>query len=307
MYQIILLIAPFFGVIIAGYLFAKLRIAQEGWIDTLNSYVVRIGFPSVIFYSLAKSPIHFSEYYPLIITNSFHLVFCFSLAILIARVFKLSDQMKRTLFISLPYGNVAYLGLPVLSEVFGQQIIPHASLIISTYLIWTFTVGIFYLEKTAKAQVDYKNLAFGLLKNPLLIGVFLGILGSFLHINPDSVFLKVFDIIGKSTTPVIMLSLGIFISQVKFGKWDEWVSITAFTTVKILILPAIFMLWITVFHLNRSDFSPSLLEAAMPFALTPYALAGVYDLDRNFITKAIMLSTTLSIIVLPFWLMMLRS
>jgi predicted permease len=306
MYNIILLIAPFFGVILVGYLFAKLRIAHIDWTDTLNIYVVRIGFPSVIFYSLAKAPIQFSEHYRLFFINSVYIILCFLLALIIGRLFRLSPSMKRTMFICLPYGNVAYLGLPVLTEVFGQQIIPLASLIISIYLIWTFSVGIFYLEKSANSSVNYKTLALGLIKNPLLIGVFCGILASFFKLSPDGVFLKIFDIIGKSTTPVIMLSLGIFISQVKFGKWQDWINISAYTFLKIMVLPALFVLLLHVLKMDIHVNLPSVVEAAMPFALTPYALAGMYGLERDFIAKSILLSTTLSILSLPFWLVVLR-
>jgi predicted permease len=201
---------------------------------------------------------------------------------------------------------VAYLGLPVLTEIFGQQIVPQASLIISLYLIWTFSIGIFYLERTAKSDVDYKTLVSGLLKNPLLIGVFLGIIASFFKFPADGIFLKIFDIIGKSTTPVIMLSLGIFISQVTFGKWKEWINITIFSITKTMVLPALFILMLSISKMDFQTNLPSVLEAAMPFALTPYALAGVYDLDKNFITKAIVLSTIISVVTLPFWSVILK-
>lgn len=306
MYAIFLLIAPFFGVILAGYLFTRLKIASPAWTETLNSYVVRIGYPSVIFYALAKSPIQFSEHSQLLLLNSVYLIVCFVFAWTISRVFGLSKQLRRTLFICLPYGNVAYLGLPVLTEVFGQQIIPQVSLIISVYLILTFSLGIFYLEKTAKPEVDYRILVSGLVKNPLLIGVFLGIIASFFGLRTDSIFLKVVDIIGKSTTAVIMLSLGIFISQVKFGKWKEWINVSVFTLTKILVLPALFIWMLRISGISIQSNLPSILEAAMPFALTPYALAEVYNLDKNFITKAIVLSTILSIITLPFWSISLK-
>jgi len=301
MYPVFLLIAPFFGVILMGYLFAKLKIAGLEWTNTLNSYVVRIGFPSVIFYSLAKSPIKFAEHYQLLLINSLYLIICFLLALAISHAFHLSKQLRRTLFICLPYGNVAYLGLPILTEVFGEQIVPQASLLISIYLIWTFSVGIFYLEKTAKPTIDYKSLFGGLFKNPLLIGVMLGIAASFFKLSADGVFLKIFDIIGKSTTPVIMISLGIFISQVKFGHWRDWITILFFSITKIMVLPAVFILLLFILKVNGNANLPSVLEAAMPFALTPYALAGVYDLDKNFITKTIVMSTILSVISLPFW------
>ncbi len=40
----------------------------------------------------------------------------------------------------------------------------------------------------------------------------------------------------------------------------------------------------------------------MPLAITPFALSDKYFLNKVFISRAIVLSTILSIITLPFWI-----
>ncbi len=43
----------------------------------------------------------------------------------------------------------------------------------------------------------------------------------------------------------------------------------------------------------------------MPLAITPFALADKYNLDKDFIARSIILSTILSAISLPFWISLL--
>jgi hypothetical protein len=43
----------------------------------------------------------------------------------------------------------------------------------------------------------------------------------------------------------------------------------------------------------------------MPLAITPFALADKFDLDKKFIARAIVLSTILSIITIPLWISIL--
>jgi predicted permease len=46
----------------------------------------------------------------------------------------------------------------------------------------------------------------------------------------------------------------------------------------------------------------SAVLAAMPLAITPFALARTYDPDREFLARAIVLSTMLSAVSIPFWI-----
>jgi predicted permease len=306
MYKIFLLIAPFFGIILVGYIFSRLKIAKYEWIDGLNNFVLKIGFPSIIFTSLAKARIDFAEQSILIIINSVFIVFCFILAIVASKVFKLNKSMKRTLFICLPFGNIAYLGLPVLLEVYGQNIITYGSIVLSMYLIWIFTLGVYYLEYSNSGQAKTGKILINLSKNPLLIAVVLGVIASFITIPVGSVFMKTFDMIARATTPVIMFSIGIFISQISLGRAKEWIGISFFTFTKLIVLPGILFIIFHFANFHSSGYTATIVESAMPLALTPYALAKEYNLDREFITKSILMSTIISIITLSAWMVTIR-
>jgi hypothetical protein len=306
MYDIFLLIAPFFCIILAGYVFTRLNIAKADWISSLNHFVLKIGFPAIIFTSLAKAKIDFAEQSSLIIVNSAFILFCFALAIIATKVFKLNKTMERTLFICLPFGNIAYLGLPVLLEVYGQGIITQGSIILSMYLIWIFTLGVYYLERSGKESVEPGKIFTNLLKNPLLLGVILGLAASFIKIPVNSVFMKTFDMLARSATPVILFSIGIFIAQIRIGHWHDWIGVSFYTVVKLLVLPGALLLIFRLASLQSPGFTATIVEAAMPLALTPYALAQEYDMDREFITKSIMLSTIISIISLSMWFVVLK-
>ena len=51
-----------------------------------------------------------------------------------------------------------------------------------------------------------------------------------------------------------------------------------------------------------SSHTVSIVQAAMPVAITPFALAGPLELDREFIARSIVLSTVLSAVTLPLWI-----
>jgi predicted permease len=58
-------------------------------------------------------------------------------------------------------------------------------------------------------------------------------------------------------------------------------------------------------NIKYTTFYLSVIEASMPLALTPYALSQEYNMDSEFITKAIVLTTILSGFSIPFWVVIL--
>ncbi|MFA5855554.1 MAG: AEC family transporter [Candidatus Gracilibacteria bacterium] len=307
MTQVLTVIAPLFLIIFASALLQKFQNLGNDWSKVLNDFALKIGFPVLIFSSLAKAPFSFSDQAQLIISNSIFILASFLLAILIGKIFRLKKQMVQTLFICFIFGNVAYLGIPILTQVYGDKILTTASLIVAIYLFWLFTVGLGFLdystEKDKKAVV--KNMMKNLVKNPLLISVVLGIIVGSLHITIPSILLKSLDMITASVTPTVLIVIGLFIGKSKIGKLTEWLPILLFSILTLAILPAIFYFGAELFGFTPNQFSSSIIQAAMPLAITPFALADKYDLSKTFIARSIVLSTILSVISLPFWISIL--
>jgi predicted permease len=111
-------VLPLFLVIFAGAVFTRSKVKTSGWVDVLNRYALYIGFPALVIASLMDLETGKESYSELIIYTSVYIVFCMILAFPIARIFRLSTNMLRSLFLILPFGNFAYLGMPVLENAY---------------------------------------------------------------------------------------------------------------------------------------------------------------------------------------------
>ena len=274
----------------------------------MNEFALKIGLPALIFSALAKTSFSFKqEEILLILSNSLFLLVSFALAIIIVKILRLNKQMAMTLFICFGFSNTAYLGIPVLTQIAGVKIIPVASLIVAVYLLWQFTVGTGYLEycfdKNKKNII--RDFLKGLVKSPLLLAVFFGITVSAIGITLPEVLLKSLDMISASVTPTVLVVIGLFIGKSKIGKLTEWVPVFLFSLVTLAALPSMFYFGARFFGFDPSRFSSSIIEAAMPLAITPFALADRYNLNKDFISRSIVLSTILSVVSLPFWISIL--
>lgn len=309
MTQILAVIAPLFIVIFASALLQKFKNIGGDWTKVLNDFALKIGFPALIFSALSKAPFSFSEQAQLIIANSLFILAGFLAAITIGKILRLEKQMCKTLFICFIFGNVAYLGIPILVQISGEKILPTASLIVAIYLFWLFTVGIGYLDYSIdkNKKTVAKNVIKNLFKNPLLLSVILGIIIGSLRITLPAILLKSLDMITASVTPTVLIVIGLFIGKSKIGKLTEWLPILLFSILTLVILPAVFYYGAKFAGFAPNQFSTSIIQAAMPLAITPFALADKYNLNKIFVARSIVLSTILSVISLPFWISILTS
>ena len=307
MTQILVVIAPLFFLIFASAFLQKLKNVGDDWSKVLNDYTLNIGLPVLIFSALAKAPSLFAGQAQLIVANSIFILVSLLLAVIFGKVFRLKKQMFLTVFICFVFGNIAYLGIPLLVQIAGEQVLPTASVIVATYFFWLFIIGIGYLdfsiEKNKKIVV--KNTVKNLFKNPLLLAVILGVVVGGLQIALPSVLLKSLDMVTASVTPTVLIVIGLFIGKSQIGKLTEWGPVVLFSILTLCILPAIFYFGAKFFGFVPSHFSSSIIQAAMPLAITPFALADKYHLNKVFIARSIVLSTILSVVTIPFWIFIL--
>ncbi|MCK4635769.1 MAG: AEC family transporter [Candidatus Moranbacteria bacterium] len=306
--QIINIIAPLFIIIFVSAILRKLNYIHDYWSKVLNEFAVKIGLPILLFSALAKTSFSFKAEFPLILANSVVVLTGFIMIIALNKIFKFTKQTFLTLFFCLTFGNIAYLGIPVITQVYGENTLSQISLLIAIYFFWIFTVGVGYLDYANNSNGErhiIKHLFINLFKKPLIIAIIFGIIFGILNIEIPLILNKPLNMISTSVTPIVLLVIGIFIGSSKFGKLSEWFFIFLFSIVTLILLPAIFYFSLKIFGFSPSNFSISIIELAMPFAITPFALADEYNLNKKFIAHSIVLSTILSILTLPFWMSIL--
>ena len=298
-------VLPLFLVILIGVLFSKTKVSSASWIEVLNKYVLWIGFPALVIGSLLSLESSGQEFIKLIIHNSVYTISCMLLAFPIAKIFRLSGSMLRSLFIILPFGNFAYLGIPVLQSAFGDEMLPAAAILSAVYLFWLLTLGIVLVEALGDDKIHTKKLVINLLQNPLLISVFVGLAIVFLKIDLPIVIEKTIHLFSDSVTSVVLFSLGMFMGTQNIGGLKEWIQTLGLVVVTMLILPLCFFLYLQTTTLDSTLINASVLDSAMPLGLTPYILIYQYKLKAGLAARIIVLGTFLSIFILPLWMVIL--
>ena len=298
-------VLPVFLVILAGLFFSRTKSFKKEWIDVLNDYALWIGFPALILVALFQLDVPLSSYLDLVGWNSAYIVFCMLLAFPVARIFHLGTTTMRTLVLVFSFGNVAYLGIPVLLNVYGEEILAESTLLSTVYLFWLFTLGIMLVEVFGEESVKLVTVIKRLAGNPLLLAVLFGLFISVLKIEVPEILMKSLDLFASSVTAIVLFSLGLFLGTYHLGNWKAWLPVLAFSLTILLVLP--FLYWMVICLSGVPfDARASILDAAMPMGLTPYVLSVKYRLNASFAARVVVLTTMLSVITLPLWIEILQ-
>ncbi len=298
-------VLPLFLVILTGLAFSKSKAASPAWIEILNKYALYIGFPALVLASLMHLEIGEQSYFKLILYNSIYIVSCFFAGFPIAKLLRLSRKMRQTLFMIIPFGNIAYLGMPVLQNAFGDEVLPIAAIISAVYIFWLLTLGIILVETTGEAEFRPKKLVLSLLSNPLLLSVFVGLFLISFEIKLPSVLAHTIQLFGNSVTAIVLFALGMFLGNQTIGKISEWSQVAAWTFVTMLLLPFLFYQFLNLLHFDAAFTKYSVIDAAMPLGLTPYVLSVQYNLETRLTARIVVLGTFLSIFIIPLWMVLL--
>lgn len=295
-------VSPLFLIILVGFLFSRTKVSSAEWVNILNKYALYIGFPALVVASLMHLEPGEQSYAKLIVFNSLYIIVCLLLAYPVGKIFRFPRKTQRTLFLILPFGNIAYLGIPVLQNALGDQILPVAAIIAAVFVFWMLTLALILIELSGEEKLHPKKLILNLIQNPLLLSVFVGLFIVLLRVEVPEFVSKTIDFFAESVTAVVLFSLGIFLGMQKIGKLKEWYQVLAFVLATMLILPFFYFLVLKVSDMQPDNIKASVIDAAMPLGLTPYALSLQYHLDTKLAARIVVLGTFLSVFIIPLWI-----
>jgi predicted permease len=213
--------------------------------------------------------------------------------------------MLRTLFLILPFGNFAYLGIPVIQSAYGDEMLPAAAVLSAVDLFWVLTLTIVLIEALGEDGVHPKKLLLSLAKNPLLLSVLVGLAIALLQIELPFVAKKTIHLFSNSVTAIILFALGLFLGTQQLGKPKEWYPVIVLVITTMLILPACYYAYLKIIGMDEMLTKASIIDAAMPLGLTPYVLTSFYKLENKLAARVVVFGTLLSIVIIPLWMVWL--
>ena len=168
MLEIINAVLPLFIIIALGAMLRAVKIADEKWIEVLNKYELYIGLPALIIYNVIKVDAKNFIGWDIIFYNLILLLAVIGITYLITSLLKLEKTIRNSYIICIFFGNIAYLGLPIVTSLIKDSS-GSVAIHVAIYILVLFTVGIAILESSMKEKRSVATIGKHILLSPLFL------------------------------------------------------------------------------------------------------------------------------------------
>ena len=303
---------------VPGYLLCKWKKVSASHLSTMSTILVYICGPCMITYAfynasvasqtlgLDKGQMALKMLYFAVATTLLQALFMLALYLLLRK--KYEDAKYRILTCGSVLGNVGFFGLPlVVSLVDSPMAAVYSSIYVITMNFLVFTVGVFCLTNDKK----YMSIKAAFI-NPTTIGVVMAIpafiFGNKISGNQTvSVFADAINLLGKMTTPMCMLILGIRLATVSFKNLWTRPFIYLICLLKMIVFPVVCFFAIYFLPFLDSDFKAAILIiSAVPCASVILNLAEIHHSEEELAANCVLVSTLLCFITIPIVTLLLN-
>lgn len=199
------------------------------------------------------------------------------------------------------FGNVSFLGYPVVEAVFGFNGIFMASIFTLFYQLFCFTYGVTQIS----ADPRDAKLSLRMFCKPCVLAAMAAYVCYLLDLRPPAIVGEVFQTVGRMTSPAAMLSIGCGMAGMNLRGIFGQKNIYPLLLLKLVLAPLMVWALLRLVVTDTRILGVSVILAAMPVASNASLLCTQYERDSKPATAGVFLSTLASLVTLPFLLNLL--
>ncbi|MGO1117589.1 AEC family transporter [Rhodovibrionaceae bacterium A322] len=292
-------ILPIFALMAIGLWFGKRGLFSEEQARTLNSFVFYIAQPSLIFLLAAQAP--FADY-DLGALGSYMLsqfILYAGVALAAWKLGKTGPREALLLGMTVVFVNHLYYVLPIVEILKGKAATAPIEGVIFIDIAVLFCGTITLMEIMTRHPLNPLQIPLLFAKNPALIALVLGLAVNLVGLEqvPDGV-LTFTAFAGKAAPPIVLFALGVVMAKVAIFRADllTWGVIAC----NVILQPLLVWGLMGHFDIGSSWAAPLIVLAAGPCGAMPFVIALQYQVETDRLTRAILISTFLTLFSLAF-------
>ncbi len=292
-----------FVLIFVGYAAAKTRLLQPNANRFLADLVINISCPATTIYAVATSSRALSNQDVLFILGISVLIYVVLIlfALPVAAMMGLKRSQSGVYRFMLIFGNVGFLGYPVVQALSGPDAVFIAAMFNLVFQLVVFTYGIMLIaEDPAQRKMSWRTFT-----TPMIIASLLALVLYLANVPFHHTVTEVLSYLDRITAPASMLVIGCTLAAFPLKKvFTDW-RVYVMSFFKLIVIPV--LTWL-VLRFVISD--PMILQvmvvlSALPAATNATLLCAKYDGDQVTAASGVFISTLLSVVTLPLLLKIL--
>jgi malonate transporter and related proteins len=297
---------PMFALIASGWVARRLAWLEDVSIRGLNGFVYFFALPALLFVRVAVTPITALLDGRLVVAWLGASLTVFVLTIIAsALVFRHRVAVLGVRAMAATFGNIGYMGFPLVLTAFGREATLPAVLIFVTDVVVVVSLAIAIIEAGlghgARWRLVTLTIARGLAQNPVILASVAGALVGMAALRLPAPVRAFGELLGGAALPCALFALGA--SLVGRAVASHLASVVMLVAAKLLLHPV--LAWVLTTHVFRLDPTwarVAVIEAALPTAVTVFVFAERYNQHVEETSSAVLLSTVASVVTVSLLL-----
>lgn len=298
---------PIFLIILLGYILRKVNFLTDEFARVTNKYVFAVALPVMLFVEISSSDIREDMDIKFFLFCLIVTIVMFALVWIIAKLTIKDKTMVGAFAQAGARGSAAILGVAFVENICGEIGMTPLMIVASVPFFNMLSVIIltFNANTDTKDYGKIKNTCINIAKNPIIIGILLGLLASLIRFDMPTIPARTMNYIAQTATPLALLAVG--------AGFDTKQAIVRLkpalgaSFIKLIGLPMLFLPIAYKLGFGSSEMVAILVMLAAPTTVSCYIMAKNMDNDDILTSNVIVLTTLLSSVTLTMWIFVLRS
>lgn len=193
---------------------------------------------------------------------------------------------------TLAFPNVAFIGYPVVSALFGPEALFYAVILVLPFNLMTFTLGPLLLTGA-------KRFSLRQMLSPCVAASLLALALALARLRPPAVIGEALDFVGGVTVPLSLLFVGSLLAGMPLGRMLASPRLWILTALRLLVLPAALCFLLRRMGTDALILGVAVTQMAMPAAVNGSLLCMEYGGDAECMAQVTFVSTLASIVTIP--------
>ena len=298
---------PIFLVIVIGYVLKQIGMLNDEFVSVANKFNFKVTLPFLVFRDISSANIR----------EDFDVVFVLFCAIATTICFftiwggaklLIKDKTIVGAFVQASFrSSAAVMGIAFIQNIYGTSGMAPLMIIgsVPLYNIYSVIVLTLEAENSGQGKEKIKKALIGIVTNPIIIGILLGVAVSVSGISFPVIATKTIQQIAVLATPLALLGLGAgFEGKKALAK----IKPTLFASfIKLILQPALFLPLAISLGFTEEKLVGILIMLGAPTTVSCYIMAKNTGHEGVLTSSVVVATTFLSSVTFTFWLFILKA
>lgn len=295
-----------FLLIALGYGCKKLHMTNDSVDKGLSKITLNIAMPALILSAVLTAE-NVPSLEDILLTFVIAIVmqlFLVALAYGVSLLLRVPDGFKGAYRFMLVFGNVGFLGFPVIAAIFGPDALIYTSIFQVPFNIILYIIGPILVTQDREDAVP-ERVTLKTFLTPMVLVCVVSVILVIVGVRNVPFVAETFTLLGNMATPAAMIVIGSQLGNMPFRDMLGGPRLWLMSAFRLMVNPLIVWLVFGLFVQNQLLMGILVVTSAMPVANVGVMFSLLYGVDTKTLSQGIFVSTLLSIATIPLLLVVM--